>query len=99
MASPIYRRVIVKISGEALAGPDGAPQADSSQAETADFGIAQATLERIAADLAATRELGVTLGVVVGGGNFVRGVHASKRGLPPLPAAPLRILPTLINAL
>ena len=46
MAKPIYRRVVVKVSGEALMGPDG-------------FGIHQPTLERIAADLVATQPLGV----------------------------------------
>ena len=46
MAEPIYRRVVVKVSGEALMGPDG-------------FGIHQPTLERIAADLVATQALGV----------------------------------------
>jgi uridylate kinase len=94
MVSPIYRRVIVKISGEALAGPD-----DASQAEGGDVGIAPATLERIAADLAASRELGVTLGVVVGGGNFVRGVHASKKGLPRVTGDLMGILATVMNAL
>jgi uridylate kinase len=99
MASPIYRRVIVKISGEALAGQDEVPPADASQAETGDFGIAQATLERIAADLVATRELGVTLGIVVGGGNFMRGVHASKKGLPRVTGDMIGMLATVMNAL
>jgi uridylate kinase len=63
MAEPIYRRVLVKVSGEALAGTDGA-------------GIHQATLERIAADLVATQKLGVSPGIVVGGGNMVRVMNA-----------------------
>ncbi len=54
-----YRRVIVKVSGEALAGPGGS-------------GIHQPTIDRIAKDLIAARALGVTLGVVVGGGNILR---------------------------
>jgi uridylate kinase len=57
MAKPIYRRVVVKVSGEALMGPDS-------------FGIHQPTLERIAADLKATHALGVGIGIVVGGGNI-----------------------------
>jgi uridylate kinase len=57
MASPIYRRVVVKVSGEALMGPDA-------------FGIHQPTLERIAADLVSAQALGVAIGVVVGGGNI-----------------------------
>jgi uridylate kinase len=87
MAGPIYRRVIVKISGEVLAGESG------------DFGIQQATLERIAADLVATRALGVTLGVVVGGGNFIRGANASNKGLPSVTGDLMGMLATVMNAL
>ena len=90
MAGPIYRRVIVKISGEVLAGHDNVPNG---------LGIHQDTLERIAADLVATRELGVTLGVVVGGGNFVRGISASKKGLPRVTADMMGMLATVMNAL
>ena len=93
MASPIYRRVIVKISGEALAGRTGDPNG------AGDFGIQQATLERIAADLVATRALGVTLGVVVGGGNFMRGASASQKGLPRVTGDLMGILATVMNAL
>ncbi|HWF93905.1 MAG TPA: UMP kinase [Xanthobacteraceae bacterium] len=92
MASPIYRRVIVKISGEALAGRTG----DQNRA-AADFGIHEATLERIAADLVAARALGVTLGVVVGGGNFMRG--ASQKGLPRVTGDMMGMLATVMNAL
>jgi len=56
MAEPHYRRVIVKVSGEALMGPES-------------FGIHQPTLERIASDLIAAHALGVAMGIVVGGGN------------------------------
>jgi uridylate kinase len=87
MAEPIYRRVIVKISGEVLAGEPG------------DFGIQQVTLERIAADLVATRALGVTLGVVVGGGNFMRGASASKKGVPRVTGDMMGMLATVMNAL
>jgi uridylate kinase len=57
MSDPIYRRVIVKLSGEALAGAQGSP-------------IDQAMVERIASDLVGAAKLGVELGVVVGGGNI-----------------------------
>src|SRR5258708_384590 len=87
MAKPVYGRAIVKISGEVLAG------------ETGDFGIQQATLERIAADLVASRALGVTLGVVVGGGNFMRGASASKEGLPRVTGDLMGMLATVMNAL
>src|ERR671924_1274489 len=55
MSKPVYRRVVVKVSGEALMGPDR-------------FGIHQPTLDRIARDLIATRDLGVELGILIGGG-------------------------------
>jgi uridylate kinase len=87
MARPIYRRVVVKISGEVLGGESG------------DFGIQHATLERIAADLVATRALGVTLGVVVGGGNFMRGAGAAKKGLPRVTGDMMGMLATVMNAL
>src|ERR1051326_6682691 len=55
MTKPVYRRVVVKVSGEALMGPDR-------------FGIHQPTLDRIAADLGAARALGGAIGIVGGGG-------------------------------
>jgi uridylate kinase len=86
MAKPIYRRVVVKVSGEALMGPDG-------------FGIHQPTLERIAADLVATRALGVALGVVVGGGNIFRGMKVSEQGIPRVTGDIMGMLATVMNAL
>src|SRR5262252_2010473 len=84
--SPIYRRVIVKVSGEALMGPDS-------------FGIHQPTLERIALDLVAARALGVAIGVVVGGGNIFRGVKVSEQGIPRVTGDLMGILATVMNAL
>ncbi|HEV2630432.1 MAG TPA: UMP kinase [Pseudolabrys sp.] len=86
MADPLYRRVIVKLSGEALCG-DG------------DFGIDQATVERLAADLVATTKLGVELGVVVGGGNIFRGVEVSERGVPRPVGDTMGMLATVMNCL
>lgn len=88
MAEPIYRRVVVKVSGEAMMGPDGAGSS-----------IHQPTLERIAADLVATQALGVNLGLVVGGGNFVRGVQISGKGVPRLTGDLMGMLATVMNAL
>jgi uridylate kinase len=87
MATPVYRRAIVKISGEVLGGDSGG------------FGIDYPTLERIAADLVAARALGVTLGVVVGGGNFMRGASASQKGLPRVTGDMMGMLATVMNAL
>jgi uridylate kinase len=86
MGHPSYRRVIVKVSGEALAGPEG-------------FGIHQPTVDRIAADLVATRQLGIAVGVVVGGGNILRGVAVTGAGLPRPTADSMGMLGTVVNAL
>jgi uridylate kinase len=86
MPEPAYRRVVVKLSGEALSGPQG-------------FGIHQPTIEAIAADLVATRALGVGLGVVVGGGNLFRGIEVSKRGISRPTADTMGMLATVMNGL
>lgn len=86
MAKPVYGRVIIKVSGEALAGPDA-------------FGLHQATVDRIAADLVAAHDLGVALGVVIGGGNIVRGVQVSSRGVSRPAGDSMGMLATVINAL
>jgi uridylate kinase len=83
---PRYRRVIVKLSGEALSGSEG-------------FGIHQPTIDRIAQDLVASHKLGVTLGVVVGGGNILRGAHVSGEGLSRARADSMGMLATVMNAL
>jgi uridylate kinase len=85
-SKPAYRRAIVKVSGEALSGPDG-------------FGIHQPTIDRIATDLVAAHRLGVKLGVVVGGGNILRGAHISKAGLSRPRADAMGMLGTVVNAL
>ena len=86
MRDPLYRRVIVKLSGEALTGAKG-------------FGIDQATVETLAADLAATVALGVELGVVVGGGNIFRGAEVSERGVPRPVGDTMGMLATVMNCL
>jgi uridylate kinase len=86
MAEPAYRRVIVKVSGEALAGGEG-------------YGINQPTIDRLAADLVAARQIGVSLGVVVGGGNILRGVAVSGAGLPQATADAMGMLATVVNGL
>src|SRR5436190_22974138 len=84
MTKPVYRRVVVKVSGEALMGPDR-------------FGIHQPTLERIAADLLASRELGVEIAVVVGGGNIFRGVNVSEKGIPRVTGDLMGMLATVMK--
>jgi uridylate kinase len=86
MTAPAYRRVIVKLSGEALAGPDVS-------------GIHTPTLNRFAADLVAARALGTTLGIVVGGGNILRGVEAAAEGIDRTTGDVMGMLATVMNAL
>jgi uridylate kinase len=86
MPEPAFRRVIVKISGEALSGPQP-------------FGLHQPTVDRIAADLATAGGAGVTLGVVVGGGNIFRGVEVSARGVSRTTGDTMGMLATVMNAL
>ena len=86
MPEPAFRRVVVKISGEALSGPQP-------------FGLHQPTFDRIAADLATARGAGVTLGVVVGGGNIFRGVEVSARGVSRTTGDTMGMLATVMNAL
>src|SRR6476659_2602718 len=86
MAEPIYSRVVVQVSGEALMGPNA-------------FGIDQPTLERIAADRVAARALGVAIGIVVGGGNIFRGMKVSEQGIPRVTGDIMGMLATVMNAL
>jgi uridylate kinase len=86
MPEPTYRRVVVKLSGEALSGPEP-------------FGIHRPTVDGFAADLVAARALGVTLGVVVGGGNVLRGVETAAQGVSRPTADAMGMLATVMNAL
>ncbi len=86
MSEPQYRRVIVKLSGEALTGAQG-------------FGVEQAMVERLAGDLVKAASLGVELGVVVGGGNIFRGVEVSARGVPRPVGDTMGMLATVMNCL
>jgi len=86
MAEPIYRRVVVKLSGEYLAGAQP-------------FGIDQPTVDRIAGDLIAARKLGCEIAVVVGGGNIFRGVEVSSRGVSRPTGDTMGMLATVMNCL
>src|SRR5260370_10491564 len=86
MAEPVYRRVVIKLSGEYLAG-------DQS------FGIDQATVDRIAGDLIAAQKLGTEIAVVVGGGNMIRGVEVSSRRMSLPTGDTMGMLATVMNCL
>ncbi len=83
---PRFRRVLLKVSGEALMG-------------TEEFGIAPATMRRIAGDIAEGRTLGVEVAIVIGGGNIFRGVNSSKIGVGRVAGDNMGMLATVINAL
>ncbi|HEY5073008.1 MAG TPA: UMP kinase [Caulobacteraceae bacterium] len=84
--SPSYRRILLKVSGEALMGD-------------APFGIDMATLEAVAADIAAVVAAGFQLCLVVGGGNIFRGVSMAGRGMERASADYVGMLATVMNAL
>ncbi len=86
MDQSAYRRVVVKLSGEYLAGSQS-------------FGIDQLTIDRIAGDLAAARALGTEIAVVVGGGNIFRGVEVSSRGVSRPTGDTMGMLATVMNCL
>jgi uridylate kinase len=81
-----YRRVLLKISGEALAGEQK-------------FGISPPVVDRLVEEIRVVHEMGVALGLVVGGGNIVRGTTASAEGMDRVSADYMGMLATVINAL
>jgi uridylate kinase len=85
-AAPHYRRVLVKISGEALLGERS-------------YGVDPAQVERIAADIVAVQKMGIELALVIGGGNIFRGVAGAAQGMERATADYMGMLATVINAL
>lgn len=86
-SEPVYRRVVLKISGEGLAGTDG-------------FGIAPDALGYVAGEIQAVHALGVQVAIVVGGGNILRGgTFAQKCHITEATAHQMGMLATVINAL
>jgi uridylate kinase len=81
-----YPRVLLKLSGESLAGGES-------------FGISAPALDRLTDHIAAVHAMGVVLGVVIGGGNIVRGTQASAQGMDRVNADYMGMLATIINAL
>ncbi|MBN9219144.1 MAG: UMP kinase [Mesorhizobium sp.] len=83
---PLYRRVLLKASGEALMGEQH-------------FGIDVSVVDRIAADIAEAREMGIEVGVVIGGGNIFRGVAVASKGGDRVTGDHMGMLATVINSL
>jgi len=86
MPEPVFHRILVKLSGEALMGGQG-------------FGVDAEVAGRIADEIHEIHDLGVEVAAVVGGGNFIRGVQASARGIDRVVGDHMGMLATVINAL
>lgn len=84
--NPRYRRILIKLSGEALSGPAGA-------------GICPEAIHDMASQIGLVRKLGVQTVIVVGGGNIYRGLPGSKRGIERATGDYMGMLATVINAL
>ncbi|MCC5856918.1 MAG: UMP kinase [Ectothiorhodospiraceae bacterium] len=86
MKTPVYRRILLKLSGEGLLG-DG------------DYGIDPAVIRRLAREVREVRELGVEVALVIGGGNIFRGAGLAAAGMDRVTADHMGMLATVMNAL
>lgn len=86
MSSVVYRRVLLKLSGEVLAGDAG-------------YGIDGSMLEYLASEVKSLTDLGVEVAIVIGGGNIFRGVQGQGRGIPRASGDQMGMLATVINSI
>src|SRR5579862_2507762 len=86
MTTPAFKRILLKLSGEALAANQG-------------FGVETARIHEIAAEIGEVHKLGVQIAIVVGGGNFFRGVAQQAKDMDRVSADHMGMLATVINAL
>ncbi|MEJ2746473.1 MAG: UMP kinase [Anaerolineae bacterium] len=86
MTKPVYKRILLKMGGEALSGPDG-------------FGIDPTRAEEVAHSVKAVHELGVEVALVIGGGNLWRGSEGIERGMEQVTADHMGMIATIMNAL
>ncbi|MBN2397451.1 MAG: UMP kinase [Deltaproteobacteria bacterium] len=86
MDKPLYKRILLKLSGEALLGKGS-------------FGIDTDVLKFVAEEIKAVHTLGVQIGIVIGGGNIFRGVEASTKGIDRVSADYIGMLATVMNSL
>src|SRR5256885_8104093 len=86
MAKPKYKRVLLKLSGEALAANQG-------------FGVDPIRVHEIAAEIAEVHRMGVQIAIVVGGGNFFRGVAVQAKDMDRVAADHMGMLATVINGI
>ena len=85
-SNPVYRRILLKLSGEALQGIEG-------------FGINECILDRISLEIKDLIQLGVEVGIVIGGGNLFRGSNLANSGMNRVVADHIGILATIMNGL
>lgn len=86
LSQPVFQRVLLKLSGEALVGD-------------LEYGISPAVVQKVAVEVKEVRELGVEVAIVIGGGNIYRGVAASAEGMDRTAADQMGMLGTVINSL
>lgn len=86
MAEPLYRRVLLKLSGEVLAGEQ-------------DFGIDPIKANYLAEEVQSIRESGVEVGLIIGAGNIFRGMQAASKGMDRVTGDYLGMLATIMNAI
>ncbi|HUL01134.1 MAG TPA: UMP kinase, partial [Nitrospirota bacterium] len=86
MASPLYKRILLKLSGEALMGEQK-------------YGIDHAVLDTITSEVQDVCELGVEVAIVIGGGNIFRGISGAAKGMERASADYMGMLATVLNAL
>ena len=86
MSSPVYRRILLKLSGEVLAGEQ-------------DFGIDPIKATQLANEIKSIHEMGVDIILIIGGGNIFRGLQAASRGMDRVTGDYLGMLATIMNAI
>lgn len=86
MSTPAYRRILLKLSGEALMGDDP-------------YGINEKVVERIVGEIVEVGSLGVQIGIVIGGGNIFRGIQGAASGMDRATADYIGMLATVMNAM
>jgi len=86
MQQPRYKRILLKLSGESLMGDQ-------------QFGLSSTTLKQYAKDVAKVYHLGIEIGIVIGGGNFIRGEQAAQQGIDKVSGDYMGMLATVINCI
>ena len=85
MSDTLYRRLVLKLSGEILAGDEG-------------FGIDPAKANNLAQEIKSIHDMGISIGLVIGAGNIFRGIQAASKGMQRVTGDYLGMLATIMNA-